>query len=286
MSIISEFWFYNFIVANKISFSRPTLFFSVFYKYPEIIRFLPGLKIFFTGENTDDSSVIVKNKFYKNDCVDFCDLSIGFRIDVDNNNYFRLPLWHINFIRPHWNLEQIRNWINTIENNKSIVDYKGRKFCSMVASHDLSGVRRKILDCLSEFGEIDCAGKFANNTNVLKKAFNNNKIAYIQNFKFNICAENSNFSGYVTEKLFDSLIAGCLPIYWGGEGVAEELILNQDRILYYGSNDFQEKLSKLCERESELIKFYKQNIFTENAADIIYQRQKELKDRFLKLSNQ
>jgi hypothetical protein len=42
------------------------------------------------------------------------------------------------------------------------------------------------------------------------------KTSCLKNYRFSICYENcQHVPGYVTEKIFDSFIAGCVPIYWG-----------------------------------------------------------------------
>lgn len=40
-------------------------------------------------------------------------------------------------------------------------------------------------------------------------------------FKFAICFENCVFPGYVTEKIFDCFLAGCIPIYFGAPDIAD-----------------------------------------------------------------
>ena len=42
-------------------------------------------------------------------------------------------------------------------------------------------------------------------------------------YKFAICYENTDFPGYVTEKIFDSLAAGTIPIYYGSDYIKEIL---------------------------------------------------------------
>jgi hypothetical protein len=43
-----------------------------------------------------------------------------------------------------------------------------------------------------------------------------NKFEVLAKSRFCICFENAkDIPGYVTEKLFDSLFAGCVPVYWG-----------------------------------------------------------------------
>ncbi|HOI43959.1 MAG TPA: glycosyltransferase family 10, partial [Elusimicrobiales bacterium] len=43
-------------------------------------------------------------------------------------------------------------------------------------------------------------------------------------YRFSICYENArDIPGYITEKIFDSLIAGCVPVYWGAPDLAEHV---------------------------------------------------------------
>ena len=47
------------------------------------------------------------------------------------------------------------------------------------------------------------------------------KLPVLMGYKFSICFENSIFDGYVTEKIIDSLFAGCVPVYWGAPDIAD-----------------------------------------------------------------
>lgn len=40
----------------------------------------------------------------------------------------------------------------------------------------------------------------------------------MQKYKFALCYENASFPGYVTEKVFDAMFAGCIPVYLGDNG--------------------------------------------------------------------
>lgn len=47
------------------------------------------------------------------------------------------------------------------------------------------------------------------------------KLNCLQNYRFSICYENMrDVPGYVTEKIFDSFFAGCVPVYWGANNIA------------------------------------------------------------------
>jgi len=43
----------------------------------------------------------------------------------------------------------------------------------------------------------------------------------MSDFKFAICFENCAFPGYVTEKIFDCFLAGCIPVYFGAPDIAD-----------------------------------------------------------------
>ena len=40
-------------------------------------------------------------------------------------------------------------------------------------------------------------------------------------FKFALCYENCAFPGYVTEKIFDCFLAGCIPVYFGAPDITD-----------------------------------------------------------------
>jgi hypothetical protein len=43
----------------------------------------------------------------------------------------------------------------------------------------------------------------------------------LSRYKFSICFENMILPGWITEKIFDCLAAGCVPVYWGAPEVAD-----------------------------------------------------------------
>lgn len=47
------------------------------------------------------------------------------------------------------------------------------------------------------------------------------KSSILQNYKYSVCYENvCGLEGYITEKIFDSMCAGCIPIYWGASNIS------------------------------------------------------------------
>jgi len=51
-----------------------------------------------------------------------------------------------------------------------------------------------------------------------------NKHKTLKQYDFNLCFENCDEDGYITEKIFHALIAGCVPLYWGGGTLLQETI--------------------------------------------------------------
>ena len=47
------------------------------------------------------------------------------------------------------------------------------------------------------------------------------KVRTMSRYKFAICFENCVFPGYVTEKIFDCFLAGCIPLYYGAPDIED-----------------------------------------------------------------
>ena len=53
------------------------------------------------------------------------------------------------------------------------------------------------------------------------------KASVLRNARFSYCYENSrDLSNYITEKIFDSLVNGCVPIYWGADNILDYIPAN------------------------------------------------------------
>lgn len=81
------------------------------------------------------------------------------------------------------------------------------------------------------------------------------KIAALRGYRFNIAYENTGgLPGYLTEKLFDSLAACCVPIYWGNPDIAQVVPSK----CFIDRRDFRS--------HEELYKFLKSMTYTEYAS--------------------
>jgi len=59
-----------------------------------------------------------------------------------------------------------------------------------------------------------------------KGVLNKDKLVKMSEYKFCICLENAISDGYITEKIFDCFLAGCVPIYLGPKNIDEYIPRN------------------------------------------------------------
>jgi len=55
------------------------------------------------------------------------------------------------------------------------------------------------------------------------KGFADDKPATMAEYKFSLCFENAIWPGYVTEKIFDCLSVGTIPVYWGAPDIEDDV---------------------------------------------------------------
>ena len=50
------------------------------------------------------------------------------------------------------------------------------------------------------------------------------KLPVLRKYKYSVCYENArDIPGYITEKIFDSMFAGCVPVYWGAPDISRHV---------------------------------------------------------------
>lgn len=212
---------------------------------------IPDVKIFFTGENVHKKEYIIYSDHLLSDSK--TKLSLGFDC-FEHERYIRFPLWILYMFAPNSSDSDIIDHCAALRNP----EIKDRSlFCSMIASHDPGYVRKDIVEAIEQLGEVKCAGKYLHNDDSLKTLFGDKKTTYLKQFKFNICPENSNSVGYVTEKVFEAISSGCIPIYWGSYNNPEPGILNQDAIVFWNpGRDNARTISLISELLSSSNKYY------------------------------
>ena len=132
--------------------------------------------------------------------------------------------------------------------------------------------------------DVDSAGRFLHNNDLLDSRYHQDKHRYLQTYQFNICPENSNHKGYVTEKIFDAILAGCIPIYWGSDNEPEPELINSNTILFWNNNNDNSTLSsevlRLINDKEYYLYFKNLPRLSSEATDIVWQYFTNLETHF------
>ncbi|WP_051199308.1 glycosyltransferase family 10 domain-containing protein [Butyrivibrio fibrisolvens] len=297
-------WFARFIDAGSKDPERRIRFYSIFGPYSKLKEDFDGVKIFFSGENLEQpiSHRILKTdpiedriwadrrKLYGNYGAGDVDLAIGFGNREEDSlmgfegsrktKYIRFPLWLTYVFDPDCTHDDIKRTIDKINAVRST----GRKDTLLLASHDFWGTRSDILKSLEGVCDISIAGKWRNNTKELWEDYDNDKNKYLSEFKFNICPENVDAPGYVTEKIFDAFKCGAIPIYQGCLGKPEPDVINTDAVLLWDfDGDNSDTISLIKRLNSDNVyydNFVSQPKFKPDAAEYVVACMDELRRSF------
>ena len=223
------------------------------------------IKIFYTGENARPWE-------YR------CHNSITFdHFEFEGANY-RLPLYVIYDYDNH-----SRDVPNTSTIDRSLGDLLQRKeFCSFVVKNEACAMRNNWFHRLHAYKPVASAGPLYNNMGYILPRGDGAvqaKLKFLNNYKFNLCFENSSYPGYTTEKLYEALCAKTIPIYWGSPTI--EVDFNTKAFLNwhdYGDDDaFFEAIKEIDESPELYEEMYMQPMFAD------YQKVNKFfdKDRFL-----
>lgn len=179
------------------------LFYTVYSKNHMKYDMNRVIKILYTGENQRPN-------------YNECHYSLSFDYSDDPRNY-RLPLWALIlnwFDRPYRD-ERDQAYLHSIDDFLNKKPIEKSKFCSFIASNP-AGKRLEFVPKLHKYKHVDCGGVIYNNIPKIQgRGDQIYKIEFLKNYKFNIAFENSSNPGYCTEKIINSMFAGCIPIYWG-----------------------------------------------------------------------
>ena len=263
-----EMWFTQFIKAHFPDKKLPRInFTSVLGAIENIQDNHNGINIFYTGENLHaDRFAKQLNKIEHQ----HYDLTLGFDIKRENK-YMRLPIWVLWCFPPDADMQTIAKKVQAMRYPN--VDNRNM-FCCMICSHDQSGIRGHMMDALSGIASVTSAGRFRQNTHDLQSKFNDDKVAYMRQFRFAICPENSDREGYVTKKIFDAISSGCIPVYRGSQNNPEPAIVNTNAVLLWdpqGDNhELLELVNTLEHQPSAYQEFAKQPRLTAEAENIVW----------------
>lgn len=224
---VCQKWLEDFISQRGLNPSRRKIALCSVFGEREVLNLVDAdVRIFFSGENLHNPRHAQYAGYMLEGKRPF-DLGIGFDY-FDDERYIRFPLWMMYMFAPDSTEDDIRKKCELLRYPQI-----GQRdnFAALIARADWNGKRGELADTMSKYGEIKYPSAFRHNDETLKASFNDDKIAYLKQFKFNICPENTNAMGYVTEKIFESISAGCIPVYWGAYSNPEPEVLNLDAII-------------------------------------------------------
>lgn len=140
------------------------------------------------------------------------------------------------------------------KNQPNNFDLYGRGWSMPAASHSkMSNASKKLVGIIGSFLGVVF---FPSYLGEIKE-----KSQILNQYKFCFCYENASiYDGYITEKIFDCFLAGCIPIYWGAPDIQDYIPPNCyiDRRNYKNHQQLFEYLSSLTDTQ---LKEYQRNIY-------------------------
>ena len=168
-------------------------------------------RIMYTGE-------FISADFTAIDCfIGYDDIAFGDRA-------YRFPLFL-------YDVTQFTDKPLTEDEARDILKEK-KYFCNYIFGHDTAlGIREKILEALSSYKRVECAGRHRNNMpNNL--TFNMaTKLPFMRECKFTISAESVCYPGYTSEKIGHAFQTHTIPIYFGDPDIDKDF--NERAFLNY-----------------------------------------------------
>jgi len=228
-------------------------------------------KIFWSGEDLSSTASSKVYQPYNDYLLNDAELSLCMSNTINSANYLRLPYWIFYFFMPYDTRDDIRSKLSEFAQNNN-----RQKFCSLITRHDRKNTRTGIYNALSKIEKIDCPGLLFNNDDTLENEYHNNKRLYLKQYKFNICPENALSEGYVTEKLWEALYCGCIPIYaCGNTQNPEPGIINPEIFIGFDPQNIDNatvsEIKLLNENEKLIHSWWEKPIFCDTAVDKIYE---------------
>ena len=148
---------------------------------------------------------------------------------VDDPRFFRFPLYLL-YAYDFWQ-KGLTECFDSVLARKP--QFEKTKFCAYLAQGlgGPSSPREYYVNLINKYKQVDCAGKHLNNYPIVggepgTTEGSIEKIKFLSNYKFALAIENNdNYNGiigYTTEKIFEPMIANCIPIYWGNQRIEED----------------------------------------------------------------
>lgn len=209
-------------------------FWDTFYKPPRENSLRCMIRALFSGMGIDKKIVVVSvfgTQHLTTIAKEPNTIYVGFSGEPHSLN----PDWfHINLIMEptdlHRNIIALPNFITNayefglwpyLQLPRPLYPLDKKKFCTFVVRNGNCTIRNRFMQELSKYKKVECAGSFMNNMTKHETApeddsvYGDAYLGFLQQYKFMICFENCKKPGYITEKILNAYMAGCIPIYWG-----------------------------------------------------------------------
>ena len=280
----NAYWLQQFMESRGIlkNTDKTIALCSVFEEREVLERVKADVRIFFSGENLHNPHFAEYADYMLSEKHPF-DLGIGFD-EFENNRYIRFPLWLIYMFGPDATEEDI---CNRCEQLRYPETGPREKFACLIARADTLGIRTDMYNAISCITSVDCPSGLFHNDESLVNEYKDDKVAYMRQYLFNICPENSNAWGYTTEKIFEAIAAGCIPVYLGSYNQPEPKILNPDAIIFWnkknGGKQTIELIKELNTHPKQKEAFLRQPRLLPEAEDYVIAKFAELDKRIREL---
>ncbi|MFT4071628.1 MAG: glycosyltransferase family 10 [Dysgonamonadaceae bacterium] len=140
------------------------------------------------------------------------------------------------------------------------VSEKTNDICMFVSSPMNNSRRKEYLSGLMQHISIDSYGRWMNNRKILNDIGYRSKLETIRHYKFTIAFENAVSRNYVTEKFFDPLIVGSVPVYLGAPDI-DRFSPGQNSFIdvrdYSSPEKLAQELHRLCRDSTAYGTFFK-----------------------------
>ena len=253
------------------------IFFSCFGDISLAKKLKAKCKIFYYGENPDRYEPY--NNFDK--LKQYFDLIIGFRPSYNDSSVIRFPLWLMYYNT--YNINDFNNIVDHIEREYFKNKYINKKyFATIVAKKSSTKPSRNIIyKEMSKHGDVIAPkGLIFGNENIERPKNVSEKINFIKNSLYNICPENSSYPGYCTEKVFQALEAGTIPVYWGSSN-PESKIINENKYCFTDINNQGRLTSSITNSINNPEKHTEKKVFKAQAKENIQGMYDNLKKSIL-----
>jgi hypothetical protein len=218
-------------------------------------------KFFWLGENFRvDNKLQPINK----SLIEIFDYVYSFDYN-DYENHYRLPLYLIDTIES--NIDDYNSILRNKTKDELYKEFKDRKFCTFVQTNPNCQFRNVYYLSLNNISKVDSYGPLFNNTG--RKIDRKEKIEISKEYKFQLAFENSEYDGYVSEKIIDAFKSDIIPIYWGGSLVSEEF--NAKSFIDVNKLGFDPSLKLVSDMKSDFElywEYYNQPIISDSQPSI------------------